>query len=69
MPRMPLSTAIHYSPEFNLIPHLSVAENIFIGREPIKGWPARIDFEQMNAATAEILRSFNLDLKPTDIFG
>ena len=55
--------------EFNLIPHLSVAENIFIGREPIKGWPARIDFEQMNAATAEILRSFNLDLKPTDIVG
>ncbi|HNW59995.1 MAG TPA: sugar ABC transporter ATP-binding protein [bacterium] len=40
--------------ELNLIPELSVAENIFLGREP-HGWGGRVDFAAMNRAAERIL--------------
>ncbi len=46
--------------EVNLCPDLSVAENVFIGREPRKG--NRIDWKTINAKTAEILKEFDLDI-------
>jgi len=49
--------------EVNLCPHLSVAENILIGREPHKfGF---IDRNAMNAAAREILRGLGVDMDVT----
>ena len=44
--------------EVNLCPNLSVAENIFIGREPKKR--GMIDWKAMNDNSRKILRSLNL---------
>ena len=46
--------------EFNLLPHLSVAENVFVTREPRRG--PLIDWEMMNRNTRQILQTLNLDL-------
>lgn len=53
--------------ELNLVPHLSVAENIFLGREPRKGWPGRIDWKQLNKQAEAILRELNLNISPRAI--
>ena len=44
--------------EVNLCPDLSVAENIFIGREPRKG--RRIDWKGMNEKARVLLKGFDL---------
>ncbi len=46
--------------EVNLCPDLSVAENVFIGREPRKG--KHIDWKTINTRTAELLKEFDLDI-------
>jgi len=46
--------------EVNLCPNLSVAENIFIGREPKKF--ARIDWKQVNERSAQILKRMDVDI-------
>ena len=46
--------------EVNLCPNLSVAENIFIGREPRRF--GRIQWRAMRAAAAEALARVDLDL-------
>jgi len=48
--------------ELNMCTHLSVAENIFLGREIIKN--GRLDNERMNEETREILHTLNIDLDP-----
>ena len=48
--------------ELVLVPYMSVAENIFLGREPKKG--ALIDKAKMNADTQELLRTYNLNFTP-----
>jgi len=49
--------------EINLCPNLSVAENIFMGREPKKfGF---IDWKTMNKRAAEILENFDIDIDVT----
>jgi ribose transport system ATP-binding protein len=48
--------------ELRLLPDLSVAENVFIGRWPMKG--GRIDREQMNARAAAQLQRLGLDISP-----
>lgn len=53
--------------ELNLVPHLSVAENIFLGREPIKGWPGRIDWVKLKRDASSLLRELNLDIDPSTI--
>ncbi|MHC4631926.1 MAG: ATP-binding cassette domain-containing protein, partial [Planctomycetota bacterium] len=51
--------------ELNLIPYLSVAENIFLGREPVKNMYTRlIDWEQMHAKVSKIMQLFDLDINP-----
>lgn len=49
--------------ELALVPHLSVAENIFLNREPRKV-PAlgMVDFPQMNQQAEEILHSLGVDI-------
>ncbi|MDO5141534.1 MAG: sugar ABC transporter ATP-binding protein [Eubacteriales bacterium] len=49
--------------EVNLCPNLTVAENIFIGREPKKA--GRIDWRSINERAAELLRQ--LDLSHIDV--
>jgi len=49
--------------EVNLCPNLTVAENIFAGRYPRKGW--RIDWAAMNAQARELLARLNLAIDVT----
>ena len=49
--------------ELNLIPYLSVSENIFLGREP-RTKVGTIDWPKMHAMTEEVLKPFKLDIKP-----
>ena len=48
--------------ELNVLPHLTIAENIFMGREPQKG--ILIDRRKMNEDTRALMKEFKLDLSP-----
>ncbi|MEG2481494.1 MAG: sugar ABC transporter ATP-binding protein [Clostridia bacterium] len=48
--------------ELNLMSDLTVAENIYIGREPMKG--IMLDRKKQNKMAAELLRSLNIDIDP-----
>lgn len=50
--------------EVNLCPNLTVAENLFIGREPRKA--GLIDWRQMNKRSEELLRHLGIDVSATD---
>jgi len=50
--------------EVNLCPNLSVAENIYIGREP-RNKIGKIDWKKMNINAKELLKRFNLDINIT----
>ncbi|MGO9310290.1 MAG: sugar ABC transporter ATP-binding protein [Spirochaetia bacterium] len=50
--------------ELNLIPHLSVAANIFIGREPLTRLKT-LDEKKMNEQAVSILGRLNLRIDPT----
>lgn len=50
--------------ELNLMPHLTVAENIFIGREPRKWLGALLDDKKLEAQTGSLLRSMNMNIDP-----
>jgi ribose transport system ATP-binding protein len=49
--------------ELNLVPHLTVAQNIYIGREP-RTRLGYIDDKKMNGDAANILQMLNLDIDP-----
>ncbi len=49
--------------ELNMCTHLSVAENIFLGREILKR--GRLDNVRMNEETQQILDKLNIDIDPT----
>lgn len=49
--------------ELNLIPHLSVAENAFLGRE-FRNALGLIDYKRMNSETAKILEKLGLQIDP-----
>jgi ribose transport system ATP-binding protein len=49
--------------ELNLIPDLSIAENIFIGREPLTRF-GLVDYPRMNRDATALLRELELDLDP-----
>jgi len=51
--------------ELNLMPHLTVAQNIFIGREPRSKFPFALDDKLANQQTERILNMLNLQLSPT----
>ena len=52
--------------EFNLIPELSVAENIFLDRQPTTSFGV-IDWDRLNSATQALLDELGIgDLKPAD---
>ncbi len=51
--------------EILLAPHLSVAQNIFIGREITRGFV--VDDRAMNARASEVLQGLGADINPTAI--
>ena len=51
--------------EMRLLPDLTIAENVFVGRLPTRG--AVIDRETMNRRAAEQLHRLGLDIKPTTL--
>ena len=53
--------------EVNLVPNLSVAENIFLGRHPLKS--GRIDWKTINTQARTILAKFDLALDVTEHLG
>ena len=50
--------------EVNLCPNLTVAENIFIGRQPMKSG-VLVDWKKMNKLSREALSRFDLDINVT----
>lgn len=49
--------------EFSIVPTLSVAENVFLGRWPRKAL-GLIDWDAMNAASRQVLARLDIDLDP-----
>lgn len=50
--------------EVNLLPNLTVAENLFLGRQPTRG--RFIARRRMNAMAREVLESYGLDIDPAE---
>jgi len=50
--------------ELNLMPHLTVAENIFIGREPRARFTFVVDDKTTKSQTVQLFRRLNLELDP-----
>lgn len=50
--------------EVNLCPHLTVAENIYVGREPMKF--GKIDWKMIHTKSKELLKQFDLDIDVTE---
>ena len=46
------------------MPHLTIAENIYIGREPRKGWNLLLDEKAINEQTEALLGKLRLQLDP-----
>jgi ribose transport system ATP-binding protein len=53
--------------ELNLASDLTVAQNIFIGKEPRKRIRLFLDDKEMNKQTAILLKQMNLDIEPTTL--
>jgi ribose transport system ATP-binding protein len=49
--------------EFNLFPFLSVAENIFYGSYPQKGF--MVDFREMDRLSCALMKEINVDINPS----
>src|SRR5581483_9470307 len=54
--------------ELNLLPNLTVAENIFLGREPLNRL-GLIDYRRMNRRAEALLRELDLDVPPATPVG
>ncbi len=50
--------------ELNLMPHLTLAQNVFIGREPRQGIRLVLNENRINAQTQELFDSMHLKLNP-----
>ncbi len=53
--------------ELNLMPHLTVAQNIFIGREPMRG--RFINDQQMITDARKLFDLLNIDINPAETMG
>lgn len=50
--------------ELSPVPAMTVAENIFLGREPLKSF-GRVDFQEMNRQAQALLSQLGFDIAPT----
>ena len=55
-------TMIHQ--ELNLVPHLTVAQNVFVGREPRRAAGLLVDDARLNREARELFERLRLDLDP-----
>jgi len=53
--------------ELNLIPGMTVAENILLGSEPIRFRPGIIDWQRLYSGTKEILGRLEIDINPASL--
>lgn len=53
--------------ELNLLPDLTVGENIFLGREPKKGF--RIDFNKLHNDADKLLKKLNVETNSKELLG
>ncbi|AHC14906.1 sugar ABC transporter ATP-binding protein [Salinispira pacifica] len=53
--------------ELAVVPYRSVAENIYLGREPRKFGGLLIDYPKLHEQTREILRTIDVNVEPTEI--
>ncbi|MGQ9580260.1 MAG: sugar ABC transporter ATP-binding protein [Armatimonadota bacterium] len=58
---MALGISIIYQ-EFNLVPYMNAAENIFLGREPLTALPGIIDFRRMYAEADRLISGLGVKL-------
>jgi len=67
-PRLALQAGIALvHQDLSLLPYLSVAENIFLGRWPKKG--ISVDWEKMNESTNQLLNRFQVKVDPRALVG
>lgn len=57
-------TMIHQ--ELVNVPYRTVAQNIWLGREPLTKW-GLVDYKEMNRRTEGIMKNLGLDIKPTSL--
>jgi ribose transport system ATP-binding protein len=55
--------------ELNMMDHLTVAENIFIGRESMRSGGLFLDKGEQNRRAAELFRKLNMNIDPTETLG
>jgi len=53
--------------DLDLAEHLTVAENVFLGNEPVGILPFTVDCKAMVKKTADLARSFNFDIDPSAV--
>ncbi|QJD82225.1 sugar ABC transporter ATP-binding protein [Cohnella herbarum] len=53
--------------ELNLAHDLTVAQNIFMGKEPRRAFRLFLDDKEMNRQTSVLLKQMNLDIEPTTL--
>lgn len=61
-----LGIAVIYQ-EFSLLPEMSIAENIFLGREPVNRLPGVINFGNLHRQVTELLESLGLQVPSTTL--
>lgn len=61
--RMESGIAIIYQ-ELNYLNEMTIAENLFMGRVPLKGLLGAVDYKKMKQESQELLRSFHLNYNP-----
>ncbi len=61
--RMGLGLGIIYQ-ELNYLNEMTIAENFFMGRVPVKGFLRRVDYAAMKKAARDLLAIFSLDYNP-----
>jgi ribose transport system ATP-binding protein len=55
--------------ELHMMDHLTVAQNIFIGRESMKKNRLFLDDKLQNERTVELFKRLNMDIDPTEVLG
>ena len=55
--------------ELNNLPYLTIAENVFVGREPKQKNRCFVDKKEMNRACGRLLKEFGQTLKPGAMMG
>lgn len=61
-----LGIAVIYQ-ELSLIPGMTVAQNIFLGKEPLRPLTRLIDVKKMNDQARELIERYQFPLKPGDL--